>query len=103
MPTPCSKCGGNGEKYKHRSECKVCSNKRQTAYNKKLYATEKGAQARIARSVINNGIRLGTIKRRPCRDCGGRAEAHHPDHSKPLVVIWLCRKHHREEHRANET
>lgn len=34
----------------------------------------------------------------PCVVCGTRInlEAHHPDHSKPLEVIWLCRFHHNE-------
>ena len=37
-----------------------------------------------------------------CSQCGveGRIEAHHPDYSKPLEVVWLCRIHHVEAHRV---
>lgn len=33
----------------------------------------------------------------PCAVCGSTiTEAHHDDYSKPLDVIWFCRKHHME-------
>jgi len=30
--------------------------------------------------------------------CNKIGEKHHPDYSKPLEIIWLCRKHHKELH-----
>ncbi len=40
-------------------------------------------------------VHFGLIVRRPCESCGvARAHAHHPDHSKPLAVIWLCASCH---------
>ena len=53
-----------------------------------------------ARSYLNVYIQRGIITKQPCRECGSYAEAHHPDYSKPLDVIWLCRKHHMELHRT---
>lgn len=43
------------------------------------------------------------LDRKPCVICGNaKVEAHHPDYSKPLDVIWLCKKHHGEIHRRND-
>lgn len=49
-----------------------------------------------ARMAVGNAIRDGRLIRQPCRVCGGEAQAHHSDYSKPLEVDWLCFKHHRE-------
>lgn len=51
-----------------------------------------------ARKALSDAIRGGKIKRLPC-ECGDpHSEGHHPDYSKPLKVVWLCRKHHRQLH-----
>ncbi len=43
----------------------------------------------------------GQIEVMPCCVCGhADAEMHHPDHSRPLYVFWLCRPHHLEWHRV---
>ena len=35
----------------------------------------------------------------PCEVCGDpKADKHHPDYSKPLEVVYLCRLHHVKEH-----
>jgi len=52
-----------------------------------------------ARRMVHDAIRRGLIQRQPCAVCGDpKSEGHHNDYSKPLDVIWLCRKHHREIH-----
>ena len=39
------------------------------------------------------------LEKKPCEKCGEiKAEAHHEDYDKPLDVVWLCHKHHREIH-----
>lgn len=56
-------------------------------------------QKAFARSSVSNAIRAGKLKRLPCVVCcSPKSEAHHPDYSKPLDVVWLCLKHHRETH-----
>lgn len=55
-----------------------------------------------ARYTLRYAVRVGKIIKLPCAVCGdSRSEAHHGDYSKPLDVIWLCKKHHDELHRGN--
>ena len=52
-----------------------------------------------ANIAVHNAIARGKLFKKPCEVCGKeRVEAHHPDYSKRLEVIWLCRKHHVEAH-----
>lgn len=53
-----------------------------------------------AHQKVRTALRNGTlVKPMKCsiddHSCKGRIEAHHPDYSKPLAVIWLCTSHHR--------
>jgi len=50
---------------------------------------------------VNNAIMYGKMtKPTQCTRCfkEGHIEGHHPDYSKPLDVIWLCRECHNKEH-----
>lgn len=50
-----------------------------------------------ARQQFTVAKRKGVVKKKPCEVCGDtNSEAHHPDYSKPLEVVWLCRPHHRK-------
>lgn len=52
-----------------------------------------------ARKILHNALRRGEITRQPCEVCGERStDGHHDDHTRPLSVRWLCRKHHGEVH-----
>jgi hypothetical protein len=53
------------------------------------------------RTITSNAIRDGKLVKTPCRDCNTSVniEAHHPDYTKPLEVIWLCKPHHMQLHR----
>ena len=53
-----------------------------------------------AHLATHSGLRRGLIRRQSCEVCGAaKTDAHHEDYSRPLVVRWLCRKHHRQAHR----
>lgn len=56
----------------------------------------------IAHRKVFIAIRNGTLKRQNCFCGNPKAEAHHPDYTKPLEVVWLCKKHHEEKHNTKE-
>jgi hypothetical protein len=58
----------------------------------------KFPEKKKARTIVQVELRSGRIHRHPCFVCGNKAEAHHEDYSKPLDIIWLCRKHHAARH-----
>jgi len=45
----------------------------------------------------------GKIKKQPCIFCGSnKSQMHHPDYSRPLLVIWMCDPCHTELHEWDE-
>lgn len=58
---------------------------------------ERNPLKRKAHHAVSNAIRYGRLDRQPCW-CGEKAEAHHPDYSRPLDVVWLCKIHHEQLH-----
>lgn len=58
----------------------------------------KHPHRRAAQVALGNAVRAGDIAPQPCLICGEHAEAHHPDYSRPLDVIWLCPAHHKQAH-----
>lgn len=55
-------------------------------------------ERRAAHVAVGYAIKRGDITPWPCMICGKEAEAHHPDYSMPLDVVWLCHAHHRQTH-----
>ena len=52
-----------------------------------------------AHSAVGVALRTGQINKLPCFICGcEKTEAHHPDYSSPLDVVWLCPAHHKQTH-----
>ena len=52
-----------------------------------------------ANNLLSSAIKCGRAEKNPCQKCGDTvAEAHHPDYTKPLDVVWLCRSCHLAEH-----
>jgi|SRR5882757_1543755 len=55
----------------------------------------------IAQQALTWAVSRGKIIRpKACSNCSSKCkpEGHHPDYSKPLSVIWLCRPCHLELH-----
>lgn len=55
-------------------------------------------ERRAAHMKVLYALRSGKLERQPCWICGAKAEAHHPDYSMPLDVVWLCPSHHKQAH-----
>ena len=56
-------------------------------------------EKRKAELEVGNAIKYGKLFKEPCFVCGASdVEAHHPDYSAPLSVVWLCVDHHKEVH-----
>jgi hypothetical protein len=54
-----------------------------------------------ARGYANSNLSRGKLKPQPCVSCGAeKAEKHHPDYSKPMEVVWLCRRCHVKLHKG---
>ena len=72
----------------------------------KLYARTKAAEYSGRNSVrqkTRRAVANGILEKKPCENCGNpKAEIHHYDYNKPMLVSWLCKKCHAEWHRNNE-
>jgi hypothetical protein len=54
-----------------------------------------------ARVAVAAARKRGDLVPEPCILCGRTdVDGHHEDYSKPLDVIWLCRRHHVWMHMA---
>lgn len=67
------------------------SNKRWFKKNKEKQYTHKN---------VYRATKSGVLKKAPCSICGSNkwVDGHHEDYSKPLEVVWLCRKCHAHIH-----
>lgn len=53
-----------------------------------------------AHGQVGRAVKKGTLTKKPCEKCSGtlRVQAHHNDYSKPLDVVWLCKRCHERQH-----
>ena len=66
----------------------------------KRYQLNYNKNKKKASTMVNNAVRDKRLKKESCIVCGNKkSEGHHKDYTKPLEVIWLCRKHHGEIYR----
>ena len=60
----------------------------------------KNKEKRACHVLFGTAMKQGRIKKKSCEVCGEReVHGHHNDYAQPLVVRWLCSKHHVELHR----
>lgn len=76
--------------------CRDCRLAYMREYRYFLVRTEEQKRKEKCRDRARYLVRRGKIKRRNCTICGHWwTEMHHPDYSRPELVIWFCRYHHR--------
>lgn len=83
---------------------RFCSRPCKHANAKTLTEAEAATHVK-AREILNVAVVKGQIKKPgECSSCAapGYVEGHHPDHSKPLDVEWLCLKCHGRRHRKRQ-
>jgi len=72
---------------------------KQVAPHKKFWL-QTNKLKRKAHQDVSYAIQKGKLIRQPCERCGvtEHVVAHHEDYNKPLDVVWLCKRHHKERH-----
>jgi hypothetical protein len=66
-----------------------------TAKRSDIKVRNKYPEKCYARKIVSGAKRKGILVPKPCQVCENpKVEAHHKDYSKPLEILWLCKKHH---------
>ena len=94
----CNRCKTPHER-KHRY-CLSCHAMYMREWRRTHYLTLEQKKKRNTRSYANTYLKRGKLFKQPCEVCGGNAQIHHPDYTKPLEIKWLCRRHHLDLHIA---
>jgi hypothetical protein len=101
------------DKKTYRNQCKFCRNLHQKIYSKtengklvQYFADQKRnlkyKKERAARTAVYRAIQKKLLIPLPCLICGNNSEAHHANYDRPLDVVWLCTKHHKETHKLTK-
>ena len=101
METRCSVCGTIHDLLTHRY-CKACKARYMREWRKCHKLSVEQRRRANARSYLHTYVKRGKVLKQPCAVCGKPAQAHHPDYSQPLLVVWLCPAHHHELHQKSE-
>lgn len=73
---------GNRQGYEYTKSYRAANDEKYSAHSKVAYA-----------------LKVGKLSKQPCFICGSEnTEAHHPDYSSPLGVVWLFPAHHKQAH-----
>jgi hypothetical protein len=79
----------------------VKPSKGQWRNNIRCYPCARAREAALLKivGIVQRARKRGTLVKSNCEVCGSeKSEAHHDDYSQPLVVRWLCRRHHKIHH-----
>lgn len=98
------KIHGDGWKPRKRLTAVERSENRNAAARKKYRRwREIHPEQYLAKLAVKAALKVGRLVKQPCSVCGDpKGQAHHPDYSAPLEVVWLCDAHHRQAHRESK-
>ena len=104
----CTKSDAWHHRHRHHDRVRAYDRERSKQPHRQTEAVRRAAEYRqryperyAANTAVANALRDGKLQKLPCLLCGELdVEAHHPDYSAPLLVVWLCVLHHRELHLA---
>lgn len=66
---------------------------------KRRIRREAGNIKDFAREAVHWAVKSGRLKKQSCEKCYCLvAQAHHEDYTKPLEVVWLCKRCHEDRH-----
>ncbi len=89
----------------HRVEARVHYQKTDNGRTKANAAKKawdvRNSDRKAASTMVGNAVRDGRLKELPCLVCGetNGIHGHHAAYDMPLVVTWLCTKHHAQLHK----
>lgn len=94
----CTRCSKKHSR--NHAWCLKCHNKNMRNWRKTHPLTEVQRKKDRVRSLAGVYLRKGKIKKEKCNVCNSvNSEMHHPDYSRPLEIVWLCRIHHLNLHK----
>jgi len=94
------------------AQCRACSNQSRIDWHRrdpeKARAYDRARQNTVevkARAAVSTAVKSGRMVKPDVCTVDGCEETqdiagHHPDYSRPLYVIWLCRQCHEDAHTA---
>lgn len=91
----------NREELRYKGKIYRLENKETVSASQKKYLSENPDIA-IAHRMIQSAVRSGKKENpKKCSRCGRRGntreiQAHHPDYSKPMHVVWICIRCHND-------
>lgn len=99
-PPETQNLAGQGEVREVEIDSSKSANTTENAWPSQARWAAKHPQERWAQACLRSALRRGLIERLPCEVCGAvEVDAHHANYNEPMAVKWLCRAHHKAEHK----
>src|ERR1039458_5108008 len=98
----CSMCNVRPHRPGQRT-CRECHAEEQRKYRTTHPVEPEHKHKGNCRSYAHVYRNRGKLKKQPCIFCrSNKSQMHHPDYSRPLLVLWLCDYCHTELHEWDE-